>query len=121
MPGFDDSDAFDYSAALARALDAGVSVTLYYGKQDTACNYVGGLKMANASLAWGGAAALLPRRLADHIDEFGFVGHGTELLAKAWFRKEAVCGRGVNARFPECRELETICQSVFERSEYRFA
>lgn len=57
LPGFDVLDHFDYSAALARALDAGVSVTFYYGKQDTACNYVGGLAMANESLAWGGAAA----------------------------------------------------------------
>ena len=33
LPGFDNFDAFDYSQALARALDAGVDVTFYYGKQ----------------------------------------------------------------------------------------
>lgn len=57
LPGFDDFDSFDYSAALGRALEAGVDVTFYYGKQDTACNWVGALDMVNSSLAWGGAAA----------------------------------------------------------------
>ena len=42
---------------LAQALDAGVNVTFYYGKQDTACNYYGALAMANSSIAWGGAAS----------------------------------------------------------------
>ena len=51
MPGFDADDSFDYSGALARTLDMGIPVTLYYGKQDTACNYVGGLNVAN-NLSW---------------------------------------------------------------------
>jgi hypothetical protein len=55
LPGFDRHDTFDYSGALSRALQTGWDVTFYYGKQDTACNWVGGLEMANTSLAWGGA------------------------------------------------------------------
>ena len=57
LPSFDDGDRFDYSGAIARALDAGVNLTFYYGEQDTACNYVGALAMANSSLHWGGTAA----------------------------------------------------------------
>eukprot|EP01038_Epipyxis_sp_PR26KG_P004157 gene4157-5921_t len=53
MGAFDANDNFDYSGALGRTLDAGIPVTLYYGKQDTACNYVGGLAMAN-TIAWSG-------------------------------------------------------------------
>jgi carboxypeptidase C (cathepsin A) len=45
---FDTNDKFDYSQALANTLDEGIPVTFYYGKQDTACNYVGGYTMANA-------------------------------------------------------------------------
>lgn len=55
MGSFDAKDTFDYSGALARALDAGVPVTLYYGKTDTACNYVGGLAMAN-TISWKGTS-----------------------------------------------------------------
>ena len=38
QPGtsFDDFDTFSYSGALSRALDSGVEVCFYYGKQDTA-------------------------------------------------------------------------------------
>ncbi len=32
LAGFDANDKFDYSGALGRALDAGISVLLYYGK-----------------------------------------------------------------------------------------
>lgn len=53
MGNFDAHDTFDYSGALGRTLDAGVPVTLYYGKTDTACNYVGGYAMAN-SISWSG-------------------------------------------------------------------
>jgi len=56
LPGFDDHDSFDYSGALGRALEAGLDISFYYGKQDTACNYVGALEMANSSLPWRGAA-----------------------------------------------------------------
>lgn len=64
MPAGFDSKAFDYPGALAAALAAGVPVTLYYGKQDTACDYKGGLALAN-SLKWSGqqafqSAELLP-------------------------------------------------------------
>ncbi len=39
---FDSPDNFNYPAAVGNALDAGVAVTFYYGKCDTACPYVGG-------------------------------------------------------------------------------
>lgn len=45
---FDAKDNFDYVGALANTLNAGVPITFYYGKQDTACNYVGGMALANA-------------------------------------------------------------------------
>ena len=51
MGNFDARDTFDYSGALARALNAGIPVTLFYGKTDTACNYVGGYQVAN-TLPW---------------------------------------------------------------------
>eukprot|EP00604_Paraphysomonas_vestita_P001398 CAMPEP_0174819250 /NCGR_PEP_ID=MMETSP1107-20130205/2365_1 /TAXON_ID=36770 /ORGANISM="Paraphysomonas vestita, Strain GFlagA" /LENGTH=355 /DNA_ID=CAMNT_0016032385 /DNA_START=378 /DNA_END=1445 /DNA_ORIENTATION=+ len=51
LPGFDSNDSFDYSGALGRTLNAGIPVTLYYGKTDTACNYVGGLALAN-TIVW---------------------------------------------------------------------
>ena len=53
MGNFDSRDTFDYSGALARTLEAGVPVTLYYGKTDTACDYVGGLAMAS-TIEWAG-------------------------------------------------------------------
>jgi carboxypeptidase C (cathepsin A) len=48
---FDVDDDFDYSGALANVLSLGIPVTLYYGKQDTACNYVGGRAMAD-TIPW---------------------------------------------------------------------
>jgi pimeloyl-ACP methyl ester carboxylesterase len=56
VPGFDAYDSFAYSAALGRALDKGISVTMYYGKQDRACDFVGGYAVAN-TIEWGGRAA----------------------------------------------------------------
>jgi len=56
LGGFDRGDTFDYSAALARALDAGIDVTFYYGKNDLACNYKGGYDVAT-TLEWSGAEA----------------------------------------------------------------
>lgn len=53
MGTFDAHDDMDYSGALARTLEAGVPVTVFYGKTDTACNYVGGLTMAN-TISWSG-------------------------------------------------------------------
>ncbi len=51
MGAFDSNDHFSYSGAVARTLDMGIPVTFYYGKQDTACNYVGGMAMAE-TLPW---------------------------------------------------------------------
>ena len=56
MGAFDANDNFDYSGALGRTLDAGVPVTFYFGKTDTACNYKGGQAMADA-MEWSGREA----------------------------------------------------------------
>jgi len=47
--GFDHSDMFNYTTALRRALAQHIPISLFYGKQDTACNYVGGYAMAEAA------------------------------------------------------------------------
>ena len=56
MGTFDSMDNFDYSGALARTLEQGIPVTVYYGKTDTACQYVGGMKMAE-TISWKGKSA----------------------------------------------------------------
>lgn len=53
MGNYDSRDSFDYSGALARTLEQGIPVTLFYGKTDTACNYVGGKTMAE-TISWKG-------------------------------------------------------------------
>jgi len=53
LPGFDQYDDFQYSEALGRSLNKGVEVMLYYGKQDRACDFVGGYKVAN-TIEWSG-------------------------------------------------------------------
>lgn len=53
MGSFDARDNFDYSGAVARTLEAGVPVTFYFGKTDTACNYVGGQALVE-SISWSG-------------------------------------------------------------------
>ena len=62
MGAFDAQDSFDYSGALARTLEAGVPVTFYFGKTDTACNYVGGLTMAE-TISWAGRDAFAAMEL----------------------------------------------------------
>jgi len=64
LPHFDSGDTFEYSAALEKALSRGVSVTFMYGRQDTACNYVGGYTVAE-SLRWPGADQFAAASLAD--------------------------------------------------------
>lgn len=66
MGAFDSRDKFDYSGALGRALDAGVLVTLYYGKTDTACNYKGGQVLAD-TISWGQTSAFKNAQLAPII------------------------------------------------------
>ena len=53
MGSFDAQDNFDYSGAVARTLEAGVPVTFYFGKTDTACNYVVG-QAQGESISWSG-------------------------------------------------------------------
>jgi len=64
MPGFDKGDALASPGALGRALEAGIPVTLYYGKQDTACDYIGGF-LAASQLRWRGAEAFAGAPLED--------------------------------------------------------
>jgi hypothetical protein len=54
---FDEHDEFEYSAALSRALQAGLRLTFVYGKIDLAVPYVGGHRMVMETLEWGGASA----------------------------------------------------------------
>ena len=58
LGAFDAHDNFDYSGALARTLEANIPVTLFYGKTDTACNYVGGETMAE-TISWTGKDGFL--------------------------------------------------------------
>ncbi len=58
LPGFDGGTEYKFRDALGAALDAGVAVTFYFGKNDRACNYVGGLEVAK-SLQWSGSSAFL--------------------------------------------------------------
>jgi len=60
---FDANDKFDYMAALANTLSSGVPVTFYYGKMDTACNYFGGLALAEA-IKWTGQSAFVSSKLS---------------------------------------------------------
>lgn len=59
---FDKNDTFDYVGALSHTLEAGIPVTFYYGKQDTACNYVGGRALAEA-IPWKGQADFVAQPL----------------------------------------------------------
>ena len=63
--GFDEHDAYPYSLQLERALDRGVNVTFYYGKDDTACNFVGGRALAG-SLEFAGADAFAAAEFVEH-------------------------------------------------------
>jgi len=51
MGAFDAHDTFDYSGALARTLEAKIPVSVYFGKTDTACQYVGGKAMVD-TISW---------------------------------------------------------------------
>lgn len=53
MGNFDAKDPYDYSGALAKTLEKGIPVTVYYGKTDTACQYVGGQKLTD-TIKWKG-------------------------------------------------------------------
>src|SRR6185437_12822848 len=55
--------------------------------------------------ARGIAATVLMRRLTDHVDEFGLVGHGT-LPAKR-LAQAALCAQVVNGSLPEFVHVET--------------
>lgn len=63
MGAFDARDTFDYSGALARTLEQKIPVTLYYGKTDTACNYVGGRTLVD-TISWAGQSSFSKQSLA---------------------------------------------------------
>ena len=89
LPNFDDKDSFDYSGALSRALQRGVRLSFYYGKQDTACNYVGGYKVATESLSWSGATAFREAPLQPLIIAGAQTGLWKQMDLLAWFEVEA--------------------------------
>jgi len=66
--------------------------------------------------ARGIAAAVLMRRLTDHVDEFGLVGHGA-LPAKR-LAQAAVCAQSVNGWFPERFELNAKPQASRKAREF---
>jgi len=63
LPGFDQGTEFDFSGALARSLEKGIDVIMYYGKQDRACDFVGGYKVAN-TLEWSGKETFANKALS---------------------------------------------------------
>src|SRR5438874_12076973 len=54
------------------------------------------------------AAAVLPRRLADHIDEFGFFGHDWLLREASRFRKRPVCSPLLKEPLPKRLQVEAL-------------
>jgi cathepsin A (carboxypeptidase C) len=64
MGAFDSRDNFDYSGALARTLEAKIPVSVYFGKTDTACQYVGGKAMVD-TLSWNSAEQFVSSPLTD--------------------------------------------------------
>src|SRR5205814_6195351 len=54
------------------------------------------------------AAALLPRRLADNIDEFGFFGHDRLLREASRFRKRPVCSPLLKEPLPKRLQVEAL-------------
>jgi len=66
LNGFDVNDRFDYIGALGRALGKGILVTMFYGMQDTACDYVGG-HAAALRIQWSGAERFRSMPLADLV------------------------------------------------------
>ena len=89
LPSFDDKDSFDYSGALSRALQRGIRLSFYYGKQDTACNDVGGYKVATESLTWAGAAAFREAPLKPLMIGGANTGSWKQLGLLSWFEVEA--------------------------------
>lgn len=66
LTNFDSGDTFDYTAALGRALTKGILVTMFYGMQDTACDYVGGHAVVSR-LKWPGAERFRSMPVSDLV------------------------------------------------------
>ncbi|CAE8728752.1 unnamed protein product, partial [Polarella glacialis] len=82
---FDRNDKFDYSGALARALELGIPVTLTYGMQDLSCDYHGGYSMAS-SLEWSGAKAFAAAPLQDLLVEGSLNGKTKTAGGLTWIQ-----------------------------------
>jgi carboxypeptidase C (cathepsin A) len=98
MPGFDEHDDFQYSAALARALQLGIPVVLFYGMQDTAVNYVGGHAVAS-TLEWTGASSFNAAPLEDMKIAGATVGKTKSVAGLTWMQIRG-CGHMVPSDSP---------------------
>lgn len=85
---FDVNDKFDYSGALARVLDADIPVVFFYGKQDIACNYVGGLHMAD-TIAWKGQKEFAAKELEPLMFNGAQAGEHKSHGKLSWIQIEA--------------------------------
>lgn len=103
LPGFDHEDNFSYSAVLGRALQLGIRVTMYFGMQDTACNYVGGYTMVSA-LSWSGAEAFAQTPLKDLAISGAPMGKTKSAAGLTWMQVEAA-GHMVPADNPAAAAL----------------
>jgi len=88
LPGFDTNDKFDYSGALARTLQANIPVVFYYGKADTACDYVGGYTMAN-TIPWSGQSAFNATNLSSFKISGAVAGQMKQYGLLTWIQVES--------------------------------
>eukprot|EP00456_Euglypha_rotunda_P024475 TRINITY_DN20015_c0_g1_i4.p1 TRINITY_DN20015_c0_g1~~TRINITY_DN20015_c0_g1_i4.p1 ORF type:complete len:176 (-),score=18.00 TRINITY_DN20015_c0_g1_i4:73-600(-) len=88
LPGFDSNDKFDYSGALGQTLDAGIPVVFYYGKDDTACNYVGAYQMAN-TIVWSGTSGFSSKSLSPLMVSGAEAGQIKEYNGLTWIQIES--------------------------------
>jgi len=88
LAGFDTNDKFDYSGALGRTLDSGIPVVFYYGKADTACNYVGAYQMAN-TISWSGQAAFKALPLSPLVIGGAIAGEMKQVAGLTWLQIES--------------------------------
>src|SRR5258708_34211000 len=66
-------------------------------------------------------ATALARRLADHIDEFRLVGHGSLLAKRLAFVSRPVCSQLLNELLRECLEVEASVLQSFVLTRFLYA
>src|SRR3979490_1677289 len=66
-------------------------------------------------------APALPRRLADHIDEFRLIGHGSLLAKRLAFVSRPVCSQLLNELLRECLEVEAGVLPSFVLTRFLYA